>query len=225
MQAEAGQNLSAIVRRKEVERRAGGGQFFWGVGNAPAVVIGAFSRMKHPIQVIFSIMKTRPKLADSAPLRTLVWRRYVGHDGGVRPLPPNALVTSRGDSASGPKTKHFALMCYSRDPLKLQHGEPFDPQAFRNVSGTGGPVGSSQVTALLRRVSSDTSDSDYEINLQAAMVGDYWVRLADPIEWTPDFQALDPLSITTNDWLDFVSHVRGSQDDVANPDRIQNTLF
>ncbi len=35
MQAESGQDLLNIVRRKEIERRANGGIFFWGVGNAP----------------------------------------------------------------------------------------------------------------------------------------------------------------------------------------------
>ena len=38
MQAEAGQGLELILRRKERERVAGDGRFFWGVGNAPAVI-------------------------------------------------------------------------------------------------------------------------------------------------------------------------------------------
>jgi hypothetical protein len=225
MQAEAGQDLSAILQRKEIERRAGNGQFFWGVGNAPAVMVSAFSRMKLPVEVIFSTMKTRPKPVDSAPSKILVWRRYVGRDGGVRPLPPNALVTSRADTFVGPKTKHFALMCFSRDPLKLQHGEPFDPHAFRNASEAGASVGASQVTALLRRISASTDETDYEVNLRATMVGDYWVRLADPIEWRSDFRALDALTITTKDWLEFVGRARQSQDGSADPGRLQHTLF
>ena len=35
MQAESGQNIEVIIARKELERRTGGGLFFWGVGNAP----------------------------------------------------------------------------------------------------------------------------------------------------------------------------------------------
>jgi hypothetical protein len=225
MQAEAGQELPAIIRRKEMERRAGSGQFLWGVGNAPAVVIGALSRMKHPIEIIFSTMKTRPKPADSAPSRTLVWRRYVGHDGGLRPLPPNALITSRADSTLGPKTKHFALMCYSQHPLILQRGEPFDPHAFRNASEAGASVGASQVTALLRRVSCGRNETDYEVNLRAAMVGDYWVKLADPVEWTSDFRDLDALSVTPNDWLTFVGRARRSGESKSKPDRSQDMLF
>lgn len=225
MQAEAGQDLSAIIRRKELERRAGSGQFLWGVGNAPAALIGALSRIKHSVEVIFSIMKSRPRRADSAPPRTVVWRRYVGHDGGLRPLPPHALVTSRADSASGPKTKHFALICYSRQRLKLQHGESFDPSAFRNASGAGASVGASQVTALLRRISASTDRTDYEVNLRAQLVGHCWVRLGDPIEWKSDFRDLDAVSVTTDDWIKFVRHVRQSNERQSTSDLPQGMLF
>jgi len=225
MQAEAGQDLSAIIHRKELERRAGNGQFMWGVGNAPAAVVGALSRMKQPIEVIFSIMKSRPKHADSAPSRTVVWRRYVDHDGGLRPLPPHALVTSRADSASGPKTKHFALMCYSQQPLKLRHGEPFDPSAYRNAGGSGASVGASQVTALLRRISATTDRTEYEVNLRAQLVGHYWVRLGDPIEWTSDFRNLDAISVTTDDWMKFVGRARQSNERKATSDLPQDMLF
>jgi hypothetical protein len=74
MQAEASQALPAIIRHKELERRAGGSQFCWGVGNAPSVAISSFSRLHEPIEVIFSIMKSRPKPADVTPSRTVVSR-------------------------------------------------------------------------------------------------------------------------------------------------------
>jgi hypothetical protein len=225
MQAEAGQDLSAIIRRKELERRAGSGQFTWGVGNAPAAVVGTLSRLKRPIDVIFSIMKSRPRQVDSAASGTLVWRRYVDHDGGLRPLPPHALVTSRADSASGPKTKHFALMCYSQQPLKLRHGEPFDPSAFRNAGGAGASVGASQVTALLRRISASTDQTDYEVNLRAQLVGHYWVRLGDPIEWASDFRDLDATSVTTDDWMKFVGRARQSSERKSTSDLPQGMLF
>jgi hypothetical protein len=116
-------------------------------------------------------------------------------------------------------------MCYSQHPLKLQHGEPFDPQAFRNASEAGASVGASQVTALLRRISSRMNETDYEVNLRAAMVGDYWVRLADPIEWTSDFLDLDALSVTSNDWLTFVGHARPSEESKSKPDPSEDMLF
>jgi hypothetical protein len=61
--------------------------------------------------------------------------------------------------------------------------------------------------------------------LRAALIGEYWVRLADPIELTSDFRALDALRITTKDWLEFVRDARQSQDGTSEPDRSQYMLF
>lgn len=182
MQAEAGQALDAIVARKEIERQAGSGCFMWGVGNPPALIARSLARAHVPVRAVFSIMKSRPKAVDAQPRRTVVWRRYLDAEGVERTLPPYALVTSRGDSASGAKRMHFALMCHSSEPLAIRRGEAFDPSAFRNAGGTGAPVGASQVTALLRRVDADTVVADYEANIAAWLTGSYWVRLLDPVE-------------------------------------------
>src|SRR4051794_36935642 len=81
MQSEAGQSLADIVRRKESERLAGQGLFFWGVGNAPSSVTNSLARMLTPISAVFSIMKGKPKRIDVSPSRTLVWRGYIDLDG------------------------------------------------------------------------------------------------------------------------------------------------
>lgn len=209
MQSEAGQGLEAIVHRKELERRAGDGLFCWGVGNAPAVVTSSLARLGQPIEVVFSIMKGRPKAVDSAPSKVVAWRRYIDAEGVVRPLPANVLVTSRADTVAGPKTKHFALMCGSREPLTIKRGEPFDPSVYRNAGGAGAPVGASQVTALLKRTSNDVGNSDYEANLRAWLVESYWVRLIDPVVCNPEFEAVNGMSPNDREgWLDFVSAVR-----------------
>jgi hypothetical protein len=182
MQTEAGQTLEGIIARKEMERRAGNGLFFWGVGNAPALMINALARLGQPVPVIFSVMKSRPKAIDVAPSRTLAWRCYIDAYGSERPLPPHVIVTSRGDSASGAKRAHYALMCHSDDPLVIARGRRFDPAAFRNAGGTGAPVGYSQVTALLKRVGVESSSSDYEANITAWLTDSYWVRLTKPVE-------------------------------------------
>lgn len=182
MQAEAGQQLEEIIARKELERRAGDGCFLWGVGNPPALISNVLARAKVPVRAIFSIMKSRPKGVDLAPKRTVAWRSYIDAHGTIRPLPSYALVTSRGDSRSGVKRMHFALMCRSDEPLAIRRGVPFDPAAFRNAGGTGAPVGASQVTALLRRVHEDSAVPDYEANIAAWLAASYWVRLTDPIE-------------------------------------------
>lgn len=212
MQAEAGQPLEAIIKRKECERQAGGGLFFWGVGNPASTAIPALARLNIPVPVVFSIMKSRPKAIDVAPTRTFLWRRYFDEFGAERLLPPNAIITSRGDSSSGPKTRHYALMCRSAEPLELRHGRAFDPSAFRNVGKAGGPVGASQVTALLRQVETPSLQSDYEINLEAWLTGAYWVRLSDPCELGTDANhQIATFDGSSRDWLDLAARVRMPQ--------------
>lgn len=211
MQAEAGQALSQIVARKERERKFGKGLFFWGVGNAPAVITNVLVRAGLPVRVVFSIMKSKPKLSDSAPDRVVAWRRYVDANGVERSLPPHALITSRADSSSGPKKVHYALMCYSSEELALHtSGELFDPSAFRNAGASGAPVGASQVTALLRRVEGNSPTSDYKINLSAWLTGGYWVRLTDPVEVEPAKRALLARLDSANEaeWVELVATIR-----------------
>jgi hypothetical protein len=211
MQAEGGQMLDAILARKELERHAGDGCFMWGVGNPPALLTRSLSRAGVPVRVIFSIMKTKPKAIDVAPGRTVAWRCFIDAQGIERPLPHFALVTSRGDSASGAKRSHYALMCRSDEPLALTHDEPFDPGAFRNAGGTGAQVGASQVTALLRRVDDSSRSAGYAANMKAWLTGSYWVRLTDPVE----LDGARILHLATADqggvrqWCDAVAAIRG----------------
>ncbi len=210
MQAEAGQSLEMIIARKELERQAGGGLFMWGGGNAPSRAINPLARLRISVPVVFSTMKSKPKAADLAPSRIVVWRQYFDEHGIERPLPTGALVISRGDSAGGAKTRHYALMCYSDTPLEIEQGTPFDPSAFRNASGTGAQVGASQVTALLRQVSEPSDALDYEANIVAQLTEGYWVRLSDPLELS--MKAVSQISEfagDTEEWLALVDRVRG----------------
>jgi len=210
MQAEAGQQLEKIVARKEVERRSGNGLFFWGVGNPPSAIVVTLARAGVAVPVIFSRMKSKPKTMDFAPRRIVVWRSYIDCEGVERPLPPHTLVTSRGDSATGVKKTHYALMCRSSEPLILRcRGEVFDPSIYRNAGGTGARVGFSQVTALLRRTEEVAHDSHYEVNIRAWLTGSYWVRLTDPIEITADKQnLLHHFDDSAGDWIELVGTMR-----------------
>lgn len=226
MQAEAGQPLEAIVARKEIERRAGGGLFLWGVGNPPAVITKILARTDVPVRAIFSIMKSRPKAADVAPASTVVWRRYIDAHGVTRPLPTHALVTSRGHSAGGAKRRHYALMCRSEESLVVRRGEIFSPAAFRNAGGTGAPVGASQVTALLRRVAEDSVTSHYETNLSAWLTESYWVPLLDPVELDSDkLKILQSLAdLGPQKWQKSVAVIREDPSEVQSP-KARGTLL
>ncbi len=212
MQSEAGQDLCNILQRKENERVAGDGVFFWGVGNAPSRLIPAISRFKLAVPMYFSIMKSKPKLVDSAPSSILIWRRFIDAYGIERPLPPSALITSRGNSGSGGiKTKHFALICQADEKLGLTYGVPFHHYTYRNAGQNGGQIGASQVTALLSRdESTPLATAQYEINLEAKLAGSYWVRLTDPLPLSDTQIALYNKTNETNasDWIELVSDLR-----------------
>lgn len=224
MQSEAGQSLAAIIERKECERLAGKGLFFWGVGNAPASSTSSLARMRAPVSVVFSIMKGKPKQIDVSPSRTLVWRKYIDLEGVERDLPQHVLITSRGETKSASKKRHYALMCFRERPLEIQHGRFFDASAYRNVSSAGGPVGSSQVTALLRRVSTQSDSSDYEVNLTAQLTGSYWVRLSCPTLLTDDKLRLLVGERSGKNWSSLVDKLRSGSDDDPS-DSIQRRFF
>jgi hypothetical protein len=182
MQAEAGQALDAIIRRKELERQSNGGIFIWGVGNAPARLTRVLAHAGQPVRVIFSIMKSKPKAADAQAEHLLVWRAYIDAEGVERALPSGSIVTSRAGTATKLKRAHYALVCRSERGLDLdKNGVRFDPEAFRNAGEQGRPVGASQVTALLRQVAGQRSNGPYAVNMEAELTGGYWVRLTSPM--------------------------------------------
>jgi hypothetical protein len=210
IQTEAGEDLAAIVRRKETERCLTGGLFFWGVGNPPGSLPVKLYRAGVEPAVVFSIMKTRPRAVDVGPAVVLAWRRYLDAGGRERPLPPHGLVTSRGTTNNALKARHYALVCRSDVRLSLGDYGPFDPDAYRNVSGTGAPIGASQVTALLRRVGLEGNGS-YRVNLRATLTQDLWVRLCDPVVLCGRrLAAIRDVCVqpTPDEWQDLVAWVR-----------------
>lgn len=214
MQAEAGQSLEAIVTRKDLEREAGEGLFCWGIGNAPPRSLFDVVRRGPDIDVVFSMMKSRPKSSDVAPSGLVVWRSYFDFDGEERALPANVLVTS------GPKSgarAHYALMCHAEQPLKLADLGAFDPNAYLNVSEAARPVGASQVTALLRRVAGEQDNAGYRINLRASLAKSSWVKLGKPLELSTRRRSeLTEMlrfigEMTPTDWLRMVLGVRSER--------------
>jgi len=212
MQSEAGQNLSDIVDRKEREREAGKGIFFWGVGNAPSKMINALARTKVDISVVFSRMKSPPKDVDQKPATIVLWKNFIDCEGRLRELPPHTLITSRGETKSRRKRVHYALQCFSAKPLKIaENGKTFDPLIFRNAGGTGAPVGNSQVTSLLLPAENAKFDcnSAYSVNMQSTLTGSYWVKLVDPIPLPlGTSQLVDCSSVDREDWLTYVQEIR-----------------
>jgi hypothetical protein len=176
---EAGESIERILDRKEAERRATGGTFYWGVGNSVASGIDELVRLRPTPEVLFSPIKGRPRAADVAPARVAVWR--VGEtSAGVRyPLPEGVRITSRFDDASR-KTPRYALVCFQPDPLILSNSGRLRTEDLRNLV-SGRPVGASQVTAVVRMLSTrSVDDRGYVVALRASLVPPYLIRLRDP---------------------------------------------
>lgn len=175
MQAAAGETLEQIVQRKEAERRAGDGLFWWGIGTSlgEAVETTAASRGEI-LPILFSRMLSKPKKQDAEPESVCVWDGWRNRKGITGSLPEHVLVTG-GTSPSG---KYYALTCFSSDELALKDHGPFDPSLCRTMRGK--VPGSSQVTSLLH----DTQPGShargiYRIGFRAQLSKPWCVQLTD----------------------------------------------
>jgi hypothetical protein len=177
MGVESGEKLEQIVRRKEAERVEGNGQFWWGIGNSlgPAVRDAARAQGGR-LLVLFSVMRGRPKAADSAPELVWRWRSWEDEGGRIHAIPSHAKVISRGAAA---KDRHYALVCHSDAPLALARGGArFDPALCRTLSGK--VPGASQVTAVLQGNPYTHKSGQYEICFRAVLVEPWAVKLVQP---------------------------------------------
>ena len=146
MQAEAGQSLDAIIARKEAERIAGNGVFWWGIGSSLGeAVVDAAKGSGGKLPVLFSKMLSTPKKQDSTPGEVWLWTTWENANGKKVPIPGHVLVTSRSGHQ---KKTHYALACYSSEPLAIGDHGRFNPSLCKTPAGK--QPGSSQVTALLK---------------------------------------------------------------------------
>jgi hypothetical protein len=175
---EAGETLEAIVERKEEERLRNGGVFLWGVGNGLGPSIGALLRKQNRPEVLFSPIKTAARTVDVNPSRIILWRSAETIDGFDWEMPPASIVTSR-DNTRG---YHFALVCFSKKPLRLLSGrEHVDANSIRNIR-TGGSLGHSQVTAVVEQAPKPSSaEAAYPVVMRVSLVEPYFVRLVDGV--------------------------------------------
>lgn len=187
MGSEAGQTLSDIIRRKDLERACGDGVFAWGIGNSvgPAIKHAKLSEHVPVLEALFTPMKAAPKAIDSAPSSIVMWLGYIADSGETTPLPDHMLITSRGHSGSGEEKRgHYALICRSTDSLAMQNTrDAIDHRAVSNLVSSN-PVGSSQVTSVVRYRSTESREASYPVLFRAQLTGQAFVRLALPVTLT-----------------------------------------
>src|ERR1700737_3213480 len=184
---EAGQSAREILDRKEGERQANQGVFLWGIGNSVAPGISALVRYSDQPEVLFSPIKGAPRSVDVKPETVVAWTAAETATGDAYPLPPNSVVLS-GHHALPEGRSHYALVCYSASPLSFEGpGGALTFGSLRNI-GSGSPVGSSQVTAVVvRDRDAQGGGRVYPVTFRAALVWPYFIRLRRPVsrpEWT-----------------------------------------
>jgi len=183
MGTEAGESLDDILRRKEIERIANDGVFTWGIGNSLGGSMAQLIQNVRAPMVVFTKMKSKPKVIDETPESLLLWLTYIDANGNECPLPRYSLVTSRGHTDRATKKRsHYALLCSHRSPLKQMNNTVLDSLELRNLI-TGKPVGYSQVTSVVKRVEKIINDEKiYNIGFKAYLKNEGQVKLSKAVE-------------------------------------------
>jgi len=178
---EAGQSADQIFARKEQERLANGGLFFWGIGNAIGPSIAELVRVLDNPEVLFSPIRSAPRRDDAAPAAVAAWSEATTMAGEPYTLSAQSLITSRLDPIT-PRDVHYALVCYSDRPLlsAVSEGKIIFGR-LRNLL-TKRPVGASQVTAVVQydKTANETGAA-YDVSFKAVLVPPYFIRLRRPI--------------------------------------------
>ena len=151
MGSEAGETLDQIIQRKEVERLANNGSFAWGIGSSLGDSVEMLKQVTEQATVVFTPMLSKPKYIDEQPSKLLLWLGGRTRSGKRVDLPDYSLLTSRGHTETNDsKKKHYALLCRSNGSITLKSECRLDGASVVNLK-TGNPVGSSQVTAVVKR--------------------------------------------------------------------------
>lgn len=185
---ESGELIEDILRRKETQRRTHGGMFLWGVGNSVGPAIRELVRLESNPKVLFSPMRSRPKVVDTAPSRVITWMQASTLDGDDWEVPEGLRVISRGATEGGAmKRTHYALVCHSSTPLEISADNaqilPYD--RLVNLLSQN-KLGHSQVTAVVEQLhpaaqGSAASNASYPVGFEAELVYPYFVRLSSPV--------------------------------------------
>jgi hypothetical protein len=188
---EAGQAIDQIFERKEQERTANGGVFFWGIGNAIGPSIRELICRTAIPEVLFSPIRSVPRLADAKPSCVVAWTAAETLGGESFQLPEHSLVTSRYDP-NAPRESSYALVCFSPRPLSESRcDEQIAFTGLRNLR-TGRPVGASQVTAIVKSMSIAVDETPkYEVLIRARLVEPYFLRLRNPVALSSKAQRVD----------------------------------
>ena len=182
------QTTNLVVYRKNLERLAGGGVYWWGHGIRgicesidPHLII-ALKRSKYPPRVLFSPMKKEEP--DQIARGRRIFFEAETKDGTRYELPPHVIMTRNLDE----KPPYFALVCSSSEPLNpVPVGiiENIYVRDYRSLRKTGKPSernlkGAGQRTTMVIEGSGSKrrlADDGYPVLFQADLIKPYCVEL------------------------------------------------
>lgn len=198
---EAGQSLEQILVRKEQERIANEGVFFWGVGNAIGPSMVELLRRTDSPEARFSPIRSVPRRGDVMPSSVVAWTEAQTLSGEEYRLPEHSLITSRFDPLK-PRAKHYALVCYSETPLAVAvPSEQIQFAELRNLL-TSRPVGASQVTAVVHLSTTPLhrKSLSYDIAFRAQLTPPHFVILRSPIPLTDAYDGVCWAEVVRRAW-------------------------
>jgi hypothetical protein len=213
--ADAGEPLSHIIIRKEEERKAGAGEFWWGLGTPlGAAVESAAILNSGTLPTLFSALEEREGDSNQG---IRVWSGWRSIKGGAHGSIPNHVLVTSGYDADKPDKPHYALVCHSDIQIALGDHGFFDPTSCRTLKNGKAP-GPSQRAALLTRQGAHPQGR-YTVAFQAGLVGPWYVKLTrDRVLTGAELMRLRQYQDGDN-WLHLVNSLRGKQSEAVSDER------
>ena len=204
MQAYSGLPITEVVKRREAERLAGHGVFWWVIGTSlGSKIYDVAQRGDGSLPVLFSLMPSRPRKADLIPANVYIWTAWNDRGGNIRDLPEHVLGWSR---EIGPEQKLYALVCRSETPLTISDHGPFTPRRLER------PPSTRQVTALLEGDLDDYDlyyPGDYHLGFRAKLIEPWLVTLAGRRPLTDTERAEFSSRGAPDNWDSLIARLKG----------------
>ncbi len=205
------QSTRLVVYRKNLERLAGDGEYWWGHGiggicdSIDPHLINAVKQSERPPKVLFSPMKDEEDVHKRKQGRRIIFEAET-MDGTRYELPPHVIMTRTLDD----KRPYFALICSSPEPLNPAPNriiERIDVTNYRSIHKNGKrseqnlKAAGQRTTMVIERFGSERrlATDGYPVIFQAKLIWPYCVRLLYKSRKKqelklPDRKALDDIS-------------------------------
>ena len=209
---DANETLDHIVKRKEAERVAGSGEFWWGLGAPLGADVEDKARQNGgTLPALFSESSTSAKHSG----QVLVWQNWksVLPPRKAGRIPNHIIVTSGHNQNTTKKKPHYALICHLNVHLvlgNLGYCDLTQCLTAKNQKPINYVVGARLLEKQLPLMSGQgiSSLSVRKIAFEATLVGHCYVKLENPRALTATQLASLQNYQPGHDWLCLVKQLR-----------------